>query len=113
MTGKQKCELLRKIREEIAEQNDIVYLSKDCGHKVCRTGTCPICEAEVKYLENELNEKAQRGERIELKGISFATLFDALEEMEDNYDLFVEENGECEGRTEPVSCGGIDIVEPW
>lgn len=111
MTGKQKCELLRKIREEIAEQNDIVYLSKDCGHKVCRTGTCPICEAEVKYLENELNEKAQRGERIELKGISFDTLFDALEEMEDNYELFIEEESDSEEKEEPVSCGGIRVLD--
>lgn len=110
MTGKQKCELLRKIREEIAEKNDIVYLSKDCGHKVCRTGTCPICEAEVKYLENELNEKAQRGERIELKGISFDTLFDALEEMEDNYELFIEEESDSEEKEEPVSCGGIRVL---
>lgn len=111
MTGKQKCELLRKIREEIAEQNGIVYLSKDCEHKVCRTGTCPICEAEVKYLENELNEKAQRGERIELKGISFDTLFDALEEMKDNYELFIEEESDSEEKEEPVSCGGIRVLE--
>ena len=111
MTGKQKCELLRKIREEIAEQNDIVYLSKDCGHKVCRTGTCPICEAEVKYLENELNDKAQRGERINLQGISFDTLFDALEEMEDNYELFIEEESDSEEKDEPVSCGGIRVLD--
>ena len=104
MTGKQKCELLRKIREEIAEANDIVYLSKECEHKVCRRGTCPICEAEAKYLENELNEKAERGEKINLKSISFDTLFDALEDMENDYEEDYPDEV-CEGESRPVSMG--------
>ena len=110
MTGKQKCELLRKIREEIAEENNIVYLSKDCGHKVCRSGTCPICEAEAKYLENELNEKAERGERLNLQGISFETLFDALEEMEDEDEFSVAEEDDYD--VEHPSCGGLKVYKP-
>ena len=42
MTGKEKCNLLRQIRKEIAESNDIVYLTTECDYtgNDC-PGTCP------------------------------------------------------------------------
>ena len=67
MTGKKKCKILREIRKQIAEDNDITYLSKDCGSDsfYC-DGHCAITEAEEKYLENEINDKASKGQRIRI-----------------------------------------------
>lgn len=83
--GKRKCELLKQIRREIAEANGIVYLTSECTHKGPCKGTCPMCDAEIKYLENELNEKAARGEKIVLSGISLGS-FDSFIDDEDDDD---------------------------
>ena len=80
--GKRKCELLKQIRREIAAANNIVYLTAECAHKGPCKGTCPMCDAEIKYLENELNEKAARGEKIVLSGISLNS-FDSFIDDED------------------------------
>ena len=83
--GKRKCELLKQIRREIAAANNIVYLTAECTHKGPCKGTCPMCDAEIKYLENELNEKAARGEKIVLSGISLES-FDSFIDDEDDDD---------------------------
>lgn len=70
MTGKEKCKLLKQIRKEIAESNGIVYLTSECTFEGECRGTCPKCDAEVRYLDNELQEKAARGEKITLSGLS-------------------------------------------
>lgn len=67
MTGKKKCKILREIRKQIAEDNDITYLSKDCGSDsfYC-DGHCAITQAEERYLENEINDKASKGQHIRI-----------------------------------------------
>ena len=74
MTGKEKCNLLREIRKQIARANDIVYLSADCTYDGPCKGTCRVCDAEIQYLENALNEKVKRGESICLSGLSVDAL---------------------------------------
>ena len=86
--GKRKCELLKQIRREIAVANNIVYLTAECTHKGPCKGTCPMCDAEIKYLENELNEKAARGEKIVLSGISLNS-FDSFIDDEDEDDEII------------------------
>ena len=64
MTGKQKCDYLRKIRKSIAEDNNIEYYTEDCNfHGEC-LGTCPKCEEELKYLNDKIEEKRKNGEKI-------------------------------------------------
>ena len=70
MTGKEKCEMLREIRRQIAESNDIVYLSAECHHTGDCAGTCPLCDAEIRYLDDEINRKMENGERVTLSGLS-------------------------------------------
>ena len=70
MTGKEKCELLREIRRQIAESNDIVYLSAECHHTGDCAGTCPLCDAEIRYLDDEINRKIENGERVTVSGLS-------------------------------------------
>lgn len=71
MTGKEKCNLLRQIRKEIARTNGIEYLMPECDYAGddC-PGTCPKCDAEVRYLESELNRRAAMGYPITLAGLS-------------------------------------------
>ena len=57
--GKQTCKILKEIRKQIAAENDIELITSECTHKGDCAGTCPKCEAEVRYLELEL-EKRQR-----------------------------------------------------
>ncbi len=65
--GRDKCDQLREIRKKIAEENGIDYTPQECHHTGSCTGTCPACEAEVKYLEEQLAKK--RG-KIKLVGIA-------------------------------------------
>ena len=52
MNGKEKCRALKEIRRQIAEKNDIPYAVSQCTHQGNCKGTCPKCEAELRYLEN-------------------------------------------------------------
>ena len=71
MTGKEKCNLLRQIRREIAQANDIIFLTRECDYPGDNClGTCPICDAEIRWLDGELNRKAALGEKITVAGIS-------------------------------------------
>lgn len=79
MNGKEKCKLLRQLRKEIAEANNIVYLSAECTYEGDCKGTCQKCDAEIKYLENKLNEKALHGEKISLSGISLDTYLHSID----------------------------------
>ena len=57
MTGKQKCELLKEIRKNMAKENGIPYEPRECHHEGYCTGTCPLCEKEATELLLELKLK--------------------------------------------------------
>ena len=59
--GKKLCEKLKEIRMEVARTNDIPYQPAECKHKGDCAGTCPRCEAEVRYLERQLDLKRMVG----------------------------------------------------
>ena len=73
MNGKSKCKVLKDIRKKIAEANDIAYVTSDCKYKGECSGTCPKCEAEVHYLEEELAKRKNLGKIVAVAGIA-ATL---------------------------------------
>ncbi len=57
MSGKLKCEYLKKYRESIAEKYDIQgFKYEKCNNNGKCIGTCPKCEEEVKKLNEKLNE---------------------------------------------------------
>ena len=72
MNGKNKCKILKEIRRQIAEQNDIEYVTSECQHKGDCKGTCPKCEAEVRYLEKELEKRQKLGRTVAVAGIAVA-----------------------------------------
>lgn len=74
MTGKQKCNILRRIRRDIAAANQLDYTERDCTHTGSCSGTCPYCEAQLKKLEAELEHRRSLGQRIAVMGLSMGLL---------------------------------------
>ncbi len=72
--GKKTCKILKEIRRQIAEANDIEYVVEECQYKGDCLGTCPKCEAEVRYLEQQLHQRQLLGKAVVLAGISAGLL---------------------------------------
>ena len=72
--GKQTCKILKEIRRQIAEANGIEFATSECRYKGDCLGTCPKCESEVRYLEQQLRARTLAGNAVALAGISAATL---------------------------------------
>jgi len=75
MKGKNRCRILKDIRRRIAEENDIEYVTTECKYKGDCLGTCPKCEAEVRYLERELERKRSLGYKISVAGLAAGITF--------------------------------------
>ena len=72
--GKKTCKILKDIRRQIAEANDIKFITSECRYKGDCLGTCPKCEAEVRYLEEQLRARSLTGKAVALAGISAGML---------------------------------------
>ncbi len=70
MNGKEKCKALKEIRSKIAAENDIAFFVSECTHQGNCLGTCPKCEAELRYLERELSLRQNLGKAVAVLGIS-------------------------------------------
>ena len=70
MKGKERCRILKEIRTKIAEENGIEFAVSECNHKGDCLGTCPKCEAEVRYLERQLEIKKRLGKSIAVAGVA-------------------------------------------
>lgn len=70
MTGKEKCRILRQIRNDIAAKNDLPAFEDTCTHQGECRGTCPKCESEVRSLEKALEKKRALRKRVALAGVS-------------------------------------------
>ena len=68
--GKAICETLKQIRQHVADANGISYAPTPCNHKGDCRGTCPACEAEVRYIERELNARRLLGKAVVVAGIA-------------------------------------------
>lgn len=68
--GKEICKALKQIRREIAKANDIELVISECKHKGDCLGTCPKCEAEVRYLEEQLARRQRLGLVSNVAGLS-------------------------------------------
>ncbi len=68
--GKQTCKILKEIRRQIAEANGIEFVTSECRYRGDCLGTCPKCEAEVRYIEQQLRSRHRMGKAVALAGIS-------------------------------------------
>ena len=68
--GKSICNVLKTIRMQVAKANDIKYEPRECHHQGECQGTCPACEAEVRYIQRQLDIRRQLGKAVTIVGIS-------------------------------------------
>ena len=78
MKGKKRCKILKEIRKQIAQNNDIEFVTSECKHQGDCLGTCPKCEAEVRYLERELEKRQKFGRTIAVAGLAVALTTSAV-----------------------------------
>lgn len=70
MIGKKKCEILKEIRQKIADENEIPYKTRRCTHQGPCSGTCPYCESEVRYLESQLKKRVSLGKPVKVAALA-------------------------------------------
>ena len=75
--GKQTCKILKEIRKQIAAENDIQLVIEECTYQGDCKGTCPKCEAEVRYLERELEKRQRMGKAAIFAGMTIGTAITA------------------------------------
>ncbi len=107
MNGKQKCKILKEIRAEIARSNEIEYVTSECQHKGDCKGTCPKCEAELRYLEKELEKRQRLGKTVAVAGMAVGIALTAAGCV----DPFVTTAGDMQPETVETLQGDIAIPE--
>ena len=70
--GKNICKQLKAVRQRIAEENHIPLEQRECSYEGPCRGTCPRCEAEVKYLERALANRLKLGKAATVAGLSLS-----------------------------------------
>ena len=70
MTGKNKCKILKEIRSKIAKENDIPFITSQCTYQGDCKGTCPKCEQELVYLEQQLAKRRQLGKMVTVSALA-------------------------------------------
>ena len=69
MKGKDKCEILKKIRSDFAQKNGIDYSPSECNHDGDCCGVCPKCEEEAEMLlKKTIDEDTESVEIVPLDG---------------------------------------------
>ena len=68
--GKKKSEALKAIRKQIADLNNIQYVPCECTHTSECMGTCPTCERERQYIEEQLSIKKKKGNILKIAGVA-------------------------------------------
>lgn len=64
------CDTLKAVRKAVADTNGIEYVPGKCTNDGECSGTCPACEAEVRYIERELKFRRLAGKAVTVAGIA-------------------------------------------
>ena len=72
--GKNRCKYLKEVRQRIADENGIPLQQHECTFKGECSGTCPFCEAELHYLETELQKRRKLGKAVAVAGIALSSV---------------------------------------
>ena len=72
--GKNVCKVLKEIRRKVADDNEIPLEIRECTFEGDCKGTCPYCEAEVRYLERELQKRQALGKAVTVAGIALSSV---------------------------------------
>lgn len=68
--GRKTCEELKRIRKQLANDNGISYCPSECKFEGECSGTCPKCDSEIRYIENELALRQLAGKAIKIMGVA-------------------------------------------
>lgn len=111
--GKTTCRILKDIRRQIAEANDIDLVIKECTYQGDCAGTCPRCEAEVAYLERELARREAMGKVVRITGLAAASFAMAACSLKPKQQTInpEEEDFLYEGDIASAMCGEIAPVQ--
>ena len=96
MTGKEKCIILKDLRNKIALANGIDFISSECDFEGECLGYCPKCDDEIKFLENALQEKCG----LDLDGLLDKNMIEDtsfMEELLKEYVIFPDDDDNDEG----------------
>ena len=110
MNGKRTCSLLKSIRCKIAEQNEIEFHTPECTFEGECKGTCPKCEAELRYLTQKLEKLRASGRRVAVAGIATAVMASSLSgcaRPSEDFDFSAFENVEYKPETKPQLSGQV------
>lgn len=72
--GKRICNTLKEVRKQIADANDIPYEITECTHQGNCLGTCPKCEQELRYIEDQLSLRRAAGIAVSVVGVSLSAM---------------------------------------
>ena len=70
--GKRICNELKAVRRRIADENGIELHQSECRHTGDCRGTCPKCEAEMRYLEQVLTRRLTTGRAATVAGLTLS-----------------------------------------
>ena len=112
--GKKICAHLKVVRKQIADANDIPYEITECPHQGPCAGTCPKCESELRYIENQLTLRRAAGKAVSLVGLSLgiSSVFAASKEIPFNDKPIQEEPPIQSIKTTTDSLPAMGEVEP-
>ena len=68
--GHHICNELRALRRHIADENQIPLEMEECTYRGECCGTCPRCDAEVRYLEEALSHRITLGKAVTVAGLA-------------------------------------------
>ncbi|MBR4198331.1 MAG: carboxypeptidase-like regulatory domain-containing protein, partial [Bacteroidales bacterium] len=68
--GRHICNELKALRRRIAEENGIPLETEECTYRGECCGTCPRCDAEVRYLEDALSRRLRMGKAAVVAGVA-------------------------------------------
>ena len=68
--GKKICKTLKEVRKQVARANGIAYNPTECHYEGDCAGTCPKCESELRFLEQQLQLRRQLGKAVAVVGVS-------------------------------------------
>ena len=68
--GKDICKELKALRRRIADENNIPLETEECTYHGECCGTCPRCDAEVRYLEDALSHRLRMGKAAMVAGVA-------------------------------------------